>query len=200
MKKPALTKRTVLQETARRLFYKHGIRRVTVEEICREAGISKMTFYKHFKDKNDLGRCVILDIVEEVESRYEEIRGMDLPFPEKIKALMRLKVEQSKAMSWECLKDIQGGAFPELSELLNARQQNAVRVFLDDLAEAQKRGEVRSNLNGPAFLYIIERMQEWTADERLIRHFDSVEELTGEALDFLIYGLIGRPEPSRSRI
>jgi len=34
-------------DTSKKLFWKYGIKRVTIEEICREAGVSKMTFYKH---------------------------------------------------------------------------------------------------------------------------------------------------------
>ena len=43
-----------LVTTAQELFMRHGIRRVTVEEICSEANISKMTFYKYFKNKIEL--------------------------------------------------------------------------------------------------------------------------------------------------
>ena len=35
-----------LLTTAETLFRSHGIRRITVEEICQKAGVSKATFYK----------------------------------------------------------------------------------------------------------------------------------------------------------
>ncbi|MBL0024612.1 MAG: helix-turn-helix transcriptional regulator [Saprospiraceae bacterium] len=40
--------------TAKKLFWKHGSSRVTIEELCREAGVSKMTFYRHFNNKNEI--------------------------------------------------------------------------------------------------------------------------------------------------
>ena len=33
------------------LFYKYGIKRVSVEEICAKANVSKMTFYKFYNNK-----------------------------------------------------------------------------------------------------------------------------------------------------
>jgi AcrR family transcriptional regulator len=39
---------------AKELFWKHGFKRVSIEEVCREANVSKMTFYKHFKNKIEL--------------------------------------------------------------------------------------------------------------------------------------------------
>ena len=43
-------KREQLIQTGEALFIKHGMRRVTVEEICRQAGVSKPTFYKFFEN------------------------------------------------------------------------------------------------------------------------------------------------------
>lgn len=41
-------------ETASRLFMRFGLRSVTMDDLAREAGVSKKTLYVHFKDKNDL--------------------------------------------------------------------------------------------------------------------------------------------------
>ena len=37
--------------TAEDLFMQFGYGKVTVEEICRAAGVSKVTYYKYFKKK-----------------------------------------------------------------------------------------------------------------------------------------------------
>ncbi|MBN2205865.1 MAG: TetR/AcrR family transcriptional regulator [Candidatus Aminicenantes bacterium] len=192
-------KRAALLSQARALFYKHGIKRVTVEEICRDAGISKMTFYKHFQDKNNLARQVLLDMIEDVEKRYEAIRKADVPFVEKLKALIPLKVEQSEALGWDYLKDITSGAFPELSALLRSRQEKNTRIFVQDIAAAQARGDVRPNLNAESLLFIIDEMKDWVKDERLLRRFGSVKALTEAFMDFFIYGLVGRPDTDRRR-
>lgn len=41
-------------ETARRLFYRHGIRAIGVDAIACEAGTNKMSFYRHFPSKDEL--------------------------------------------------------------------------------------------------------------------------------------------------
>lgn len=41
-------------ETADRLFYQDGIRAVGVDRIIAEAGVAKMSLYKHFPSKDDL--------------------------------------------------------------------------------------------------------------------------------------------------
>ena len=41
-------------ETADRLFYQEGIRAVGIDRIIAEAGVAKMSLYKHFRSKDDL--------------------------------------------------------------------------------------------------------------------------------------------------
>jgi AcrR family transcriptional regulator len=43
-----------LFETAARLFYQHGYRAIGVDTIAAEAGIGKMTLYRHYPSKDDL--------------------------------------------------------------------------------------------------------------------------------------------------
>ena len=43
-----------LVATAVELFYRHGFNAVGVDRVIDEAGVTKTTFYKHFKGKNDL--------------------------------------------------------------------------------------------------------------------------------------------------
>lgn len=41
-------------KTSLELFYKYGIKRVTMDDIAKELGMSKKTIYHHFKEKDDL--------------------------------------------------------------------------------------------------------------------------------------------------
>jgi AcrR family transcriptional regulator len=49
-----------LLETADRLFYQDGIRAVGIDRIIAEAGVAKMSLYKHFLSKDDLILAVLM--------------------------------------------------------------------------------------------------------------------------------------------
>jgi len=51
MKTTSNPKREQILTTGKELFWKFGFKRVTIEEICKEAGVSKMTYYKFFTTK-----------------------------------------------------------------------------------------------------------------------------------------------------
>ena len=52
--------------TADRLFYQEGVRAVGIDRIIAEAGVAKMSLYKHFPSKNDLILAVLKDREESV--------------------------------------------------------------------------------------------------------------------------------------
>ena len=45
-------------ETAYELFSQHGIRAVGVDAVVERAGVAKMTLYRHFESKDELGRAI----------------------------------------------------------------------------------------------------------------------------------------------
>ncbi len=51
---PEGSARERLVEAARRMFYERGIRAVGVEAIVAEAGVAKMSLYRHFASKDEL--------------------------------------------------------------------------------------------------------------------------------------------------
>jgi len=60
-----LEKRAAILDAAKRLFPAHGYEGVSMDAIAAEAGVSKLTVYSHFSDKDALFR-------EAVEARCEE--------------------------------------------------------------------------------------------------------------------------------
>ena len=56
---PELSKRDQLLEAAWRLFYRDGYHATGIDRILAEAGVAKMTLYKHFRSKEELILAVL---------------------------------------------------------------------------------------------------------------------------------------------
>lgn len=63
-----LTVRQRILETAQRLFYRDGFRAVGIDTIIAEAGVAKMSLYRHFPSKDDL----IVAYLEDSDRQYWE--------------------------------------------------------------------------------------------------------------------------------
>ena len=60
-----LGKRAAILEAAKRMFTAHGFERVSMDQIAAEAGVSKLTVYSHFGDKESLFSAAISAKCEE---------------------------------------------------------------------------------------------------------------------------------------
>jgi TetR/AcrR family transcriptional regulator, fatty acid metabolism regulator protein len=79
-KKQANETKIRIYETAVNLMQAHGFEKITVEEICKEAGVAVGSFYYHFQSKNDI-LTEIFHRADEyfVAHRKEIIREKDAP-------------------------------------------------------------------------------------------------------------------------
>ncbi len=176
--------------TARNLFWKHGIRRVTVEEICEEAGVSKMTFYRQFDNKIELAKTVLHEIFEEGTQNYLSIMKQDTSFPEKVKKIILLKIEGSRKISEELLVDIYKNQEPELIAFMNEAKKRSINMFLNDMATAQQEGWVREDIKPEFIMYVLNKIQEMVTDEKLMALYESPQQLILETTNFFFYGIL----------
>src|SRR5690554_3994581 len=57
-------KRNEIIDKSAMIFLRHGIRSVTMDDLSRELGMSKKTFYNYFKDKDDLVTRIVTTLIE----------------------------------------------------------------------------------------------------------------------------------------
>ena len=69
-------------EGARRVFMQHGYEGASVDDIAREASVSKATLYSYFPDKQLMFTAVFRDELEREKIGRDTLVGMDLPIHE----------------------------------------------------------------------------------------------------------------------
>ena len=177
-------------DTAKRLFWKHGIRRVTVEEICREARASKMTFYRSFPNKIEVAKAMLQRLFDESMEDYRAIMEEDIPFEEKVRKQLLLKFKGTEGISAELVRDIYSNQEWGLREYMEQRTEEALKVIMNDFIEAQKKGWIRRDIRPGFILYLFHRMQDWVTDEQLLSSYADTQELIMEAVRFFFYGVL----------
>jgi AcrR family transcriptional regulator len=195
-------KRAQLLTAAKALIWKHGMRRVSIEEICKEAGISRMTFYKHFRDKDSIVLTILEALEKEGLERYRTIMKSELPFPEKVKALIQFKSEQADPVSHDFYHDIHQHAGRSVVELLDRMNRDSIRLFEKDIVQALKQGHLRAGIHPKFFVYLLDKLIEISRDEDLIRMYPSPQAMILELTNFYFYGILpaeGRDANPKSR-
>src|SRR5437868_15506001 len=76
-------------DAARAHFFSHGFRRVTMDDLAEELGISKKTIYAHFPGKFELLEAVLADKLMSVEATLSEVtRAHPKDFPATMRELL----------------------------------------------------------------------------------------------------------------
>jgi AcrR family transcriptional regulator len=88
-------------DTAQRLFYRDGFRAVGIDTIVAEAGVAKMSLYRHFPSKDDL---IVAHLEESNRQYWEWLDGAvaHLDDPEE-KLIAMFEAIEKLATSPECL-------------------------------------------------------------------------------------------------
>jgi len=97
-------KQQILIQTATELFSAHGFRRITIDEICKTANVSKMTFYKYFKNKIAIAKVVIDCIYSQGKEHYYGMLKEDSPFSTKIENILLISRSQTQTIGDSFLK------------------------------------------------------------------------------------------------
>ena len=177
---------------AKSLFWKHGIRRVTIEEICQNAGVSKMTCYKYFSNKTAIAKYLIEDMFESGVRAYKEIYNSNIPYEEKVKKMLDLKMSNTHEMSQELLDDVYKYQDEELSETIENIKKKMIGIYLDDIREAQKTGEIRNDVKPEFMLYFLSNLTEMLTDPQLVGIYPNPEQMIAEVMNFFFYGIMSR--------
>ncbi|MGB2908825.1 MAG: TetR/AcrR family transcriptional regulator [Candidatus Aminicenantaceae bacterium] len=181
-----------LVEAAHGLFWRYGIKRVSVEEICRAAGVSKMTFYAHFKNKVELALYVLRKVMQTGLEVYRDIMDRDVPFAEKAADFIQMKLDASDDVSREIIEEIMHSPISEIAEYMQQLSRQNVQLLLADLTKAQQNGEIRQDIKPEFLLYFIHHMIEISTEEQLTGMFSSPQDLTRELLSLFFYGILPR--------
>ena len=182
------SKKAQISQAGEALFLRFGIKRVSVEEICREAGISKMTFYKHFKNKIDLMNDIWQRWMEERCVEMKKIDACDMTIADKLLTMFKIKTDFLSSFSPEFIDE--------------ALQLDLdFQVIMDELEamlkRAQNRGEIRAGIRPFFILAVLESFYALSKNSPLMSHYDDLLSYRNEAMDFFLYGISPRPHAKK---
>jgi AcrR family transcriptional regulator len=147
----ALAENTAAQRivtAARRHFFAHGFRGVTMDDLAEELGMSKKTLYASFPSKLDLLRAVLLDKFRSVEADLDRV--MSAASKDVLAALHQLLAcmqHHTEEIQPPFVRDIRREA-PEIFEVVQSRRRDVIQRYFGKLFEDGRRsGIIRKDVS-----------------------------------------------------
>jgi AcrR family transcriptional regulator len=168
-----------------------GVKRITVEEICKSANVSKMTFYKYFKNKIHLAEYIIFTILDEAQVEFDSIWKQLSTFERKIDQFIKLKLLYAKKFSKEFFLDFMNLSPKIHDKIMDYTQKNQI-VFFNMVEQAQKSGSVRNDVSINFMSYMLNQFLEIRENENFLALYQNTEDLTMDIINFYFYGIMGK--------
>ncbi len=127
---------------ARRHFFAHGFRGVTMDDLAAELGISKKTLYGSFPSKIDLLRAVLLNKFNNIETDLDRLSGRnDVDALVALQELLACVQRHTAEIQPPFVRDVRREA-PEIFELVQSRRRAVIQRYFGKLFDDGRRAGI----------------------------------------------------------
>jgi TetR/AcrR family transcriptional regulator, cholesterol catabolism regulator len=123
-------KEKILTEAAK-LFWKYGVRTITLDDIAKRLGISKKTIYQHFPDKEDIVYQVVVAQMAQDEAEFSCINDRSTNPVEQMLILADTFKQEAADMNPSVIMDVQR-YYPKAWAVFMTHKENHILAMLKD--------------------------------------------------------------------
>jgi len=179
--------------TAENLFMQFGFGRVTVEEICREAKVSKVTFYKYFPNKLAVLEDYLTSRLKLGFKTFQRISEADASLQEKMQAMVAMKQSAVSQFTPVFMNSLQGSD-ESLLAIMGKWSQMGMDAMKQFFIDAQERGEIHPDYSVEFLLHVWNVLGADASSEAAIQIYgDDYVKLSTDFMNFLFFGTTGPP-------
>jgi AcrR family transcriptional regulator len=185
-----LTKKQQIERKAKELFWKHGFKKVTIDEICKKANVSRKTFYTFYENKTALVLYIFNEVMDEAFGIYEEIIESELTFSGKLERIFEYKSKNAEDLSMEFVADFYNPEAGEILTLFNATIEKSMTLMREFFRKAQEQGELNPDLSLEYVMWLMQKSVELCGTQELISLFPNADSMARQVSQSLIYGIM----------
>lgn len=185
-------KRNIIK-TAGELFFRLGIRSVSIDDICRELGISKKTFYVYFESKDELIEQLLQANLDYIAGKMEDLVKL-----QDFKQLVKVFIKRQQAEKNDVrrvpqlvydLKKYYPRQFADFQQKCFKTQKNYIMRYLE---QGLKDGYVRADLNLELTAVLFAKIHsDAIRDFEIIEgHNHNMHQLAHTAMDVFVRGVL----------
>ncbi len=179
----------ILKKVTWDLVLKKGFKATKVQEICEQAGLSKMTFYYYYSNKNEIIEEILKNFFDGVIKSSQEIIDENIPFQDKIMKMINWKADFVKTMSPEFIQELYtSGQYLELMKSVMQRSQELVYSFY---SHGKDQGEINESVDIPVLMFWMNIVSDMIIEGKFNHLFDDPNEMNKQIRDLMLYGILG---------
>jgi AcrR family transcriptional regulator len=132
---------------AEELFFRYGIKAITMDDIAKHLAISKKTIYQFYKEKEEIINTLMNEKIKEDEKKFSKLHADASNVIEEVFNIMRGMSEDIGKINPVIFYELQK-YYPEAWKKFIHFKENFIRKQVEDsLKRGQEQGYVRKNVN-----------------------------------------------------
>ncbi|HBF0312733.1 TPA: TetR/AcrR family transcriptional regulator [Clostridioides difficile] len=137
-------------DISERLLFRYGYKNLNLNDVAKEAKISKTTLYKTFDNKYVIASKVIERFLQKADLEILELLQKELPLQDKIRQSIKVISNLYIKMDKDFLYDLEN-SLPELWSKIDDVRKTKESILAELLLKEQRNGSVREDID-PALL------------------------------------------------
>jgi AcrR family transcriptional regulator len=185
-------KRQKIIEAATQLFSRtHDYRRVSLETIAQEAGVSPTTIYNYFGDRETLVYEVVKQLLRQSLKHNQALIRSKMPFSQKIASIVSGKVDMTEKLNQEIIEKLVSQD-KRIEAFIDKLYDDEVKpLWLEMLADGKKQGYIDESLDEEAILVYLDILKAGVRSRPdLLDNFKSNLGLVESLTRIVFYGLL----------
>lgn len=185
-------KRQQIVNAATSLFQRtHDVKKVSLEDIARLAGVSPATIYNQFGNREALLYEVSKALVSRSLERNRALIRSDLPFDQKIIGVMRGKLDLAAQANDEVIGAILSQDATVAPFIEQIYQQEIRPLWKEMLADGKRQGYIDPDLDDEALLIYVDVLKDgFAARPELAQNVTENMELLKQMTHIMFYGFL----------
>ena len=185
-------KRARILDAARSLFQRtHDVKRVSLEAIAQEAGVSPTTIYNQFGTREALVAEVAKALLHEILEMARSFIHSDLPFPQKLTEIVAGKLDIASQVSSEILTKLVSQDKTMTAFVEEAYRTEIKPLWREMLAEGKRQGYIDPTLDDEALLTYLDVLRAGLSSRpELISGFPQNTAVTEQLTRLIFYGFL----------
>jgi AcrR family transcriptional regulator len=136
------------------LFFRNGVRSMTMSDIANELGISKRTLYEVFRDKEDLLEECIKAKMSKKDSEMEAIAKDSENVIDALMLIYSMQLREAQEVNKSLLHDLKK-YYAHIYSKVECRQKNGYLAFIPLMQKGIKQGLIREDINFEVIMWLV---------------------------------------------
>jgi AcrR family transcriptional regulator len=191
--------REKILNAAEALFIKHGTSKVSVDDIARKAGVSKVTIYNLFGSKENLVHDCKLTVFNRIAGHSRKILTWKKSYLEKVQDIIQYWIDISNKYNLETISpELHDSLDPQSDPEMKNFQAEFQNLYLEFIKDGKKQGDLNPDISDEAAsIYLEIFMQGINASPEIHAKFHRDPKLAHELFQLMLYGFSPAPEKAK---